>query len=130
MRTYVLILLAVVSVVDQAAMAEELLDLEIGNGLLQICTDGDAQLRSLCIGYIAGVRASLLLESSVRAMRESDRLGRKANEPIPLDLGYFCPPEGLSLQQASDIIVKFLRDNPERRHERYYRKLWIQRSAS
>jgi hypothetical protein len=31
-------------------------------------------------------------------------------------LGIFCPPHGVTIQQAADVFCKHLRDRPEERH--------------
>jgi Ssp1 endopeptidase immunity protein Rap1a len=78
-------------------------DITHGNGLLQACTD-EGPLADLnnafCKGYLEGAREGL-------ALLQKD----KNTGP------YFCEPEEATLGQVRDIVVKYLRDNPEHRHE-------------
>lgn len=81
-------------------------DIIHGNGLLQACTDEGhlADLNNaLCMGYLEGAREGLNL---LQLQLEKDKTGAK-----------FCEPEEVPLSQVRDIVVKYLRDNPEHRHE-------------
>ena len=65
-----------------------------GNELLKRCEDNDAVQRAFCVGYVIGV-ADMVEEGPS---------------------GLICVATGVSNGQLSDIVVKFLRDHPERRH--------------
>jgi len=64
-----------------------------GNELLKRCEDNDAVQRAFCVGYVIGV-ADMVEEGPS---------------------GLICVATGVSNGQLSDIVVKFLRDHPERR---------------
>lgn len=62
-----------------------------GNDLLQRITSDNPGMKSIALGYVGGV---------------TDSLGGDI----------FCPPEGVTLAQAVDMVRKWLSDNPEHRH--------------
>ena len=69
-----------------------------GNGFLEYCTSEDASLRLACIAYVSGLVDGL-------------HMGPIANKG-PLII---CPPAGVITAQHRDIIIKYLKDNPENR---------------
>ena len=72
-----------------------------GNQLLDFC-DGHGQVPTLptaCLSYIAGVTDSLLA----------------VQDGLPPAGGKVCLPDGASLQQVKDVVVRRLRTHPESR---------------
>ena len=76
-----------------------------GNKLLEYCENGADQSRSAhfqedayCIGFITGV---------VDGLRYFDFQNR------------FCLSEGVTQGQAQKVVIKYLKDNPQRLHEGY-----------
>jgi Rap1a immunity proteins len=63
-----------------------------GNDLYSLCTTERA-LEEICAGYLTG-----------------------ALDVFPERT--FCPPKGTTLSQIKDVVVIFLRDHPETRHQR------------
>lgn len=72
-----------------------------GNELLKFCTDTDPDTfyQAMCLGYIRGADATLLLWAG-------------ANEATP-----YCPPSNVTVGQLKDVVVSYLRRNPNIRHE-------------
>ena len=76
-----------------------------GNKLLEVCEDGEDQSLSThfqnnayCAGYITGITDGL---------RYLDFENR------------FCLPKGVTHGQTQKVVVKYLRENPQRLHEHY-----------
>jgi Rap1a immunity proteins len=67
-----------------------------GNDLHGYCTEGAGFYDGICLGYIAAA---------------ADALSRN---------GLVCIPEGATLGQAREIVVRRLRDHPESRHHDAY----------
>lgn len=63
-----------------------------GNSLLSLCNSMEITDRFDCLGYTTGV-------SDAAQWR------------------HFCPPEGITRGQIRDIIVAYLRQNPDVRHK-------------
>jgi hypothetical protein len=70
-----------------------------GNELYTVCTSDTAGDQGYCMGYISGgYDADALLQAA----------GGKR---------MICPPEGVTRDQARDVVVKDLRDHPESRQQ-------------
>lgn len=72
---------------------------DTGNGVLAICGSTSPSDNMRCYAFLDGLSEGI----SVMAIRD------KTRKP-------FCIPAGVTKGQATDIVVKFLRENPERRH--------------
>jgi hypothetical protein len=89
------------------AMSE---DVARGNGFYVLCSDAVGptanQGRIVCLAYVKGLydMAGYLQPAS------------KA--------GLVCSPEGVTMDQYLDILVKYLRDNPERRQALTAELMW------
>lgn len=68
-----------------------------GDALYRECT-GEPDARSRCLGYVAGV-ADMLAAAVARG-----------------DVTIACVPADVTADQARDVVVSFLRDNPQSRH--------------
>jgi uncharacterized protein YoaH (UPF0181 family) len=89
-----------------------------GNSLLQSCdlyvqaadgkpiSSGDAVQGSFCTGYLTGILDFDITLSHL----ENDKSGSKGV------IRHICVPDGVSTGQAVRIVVKWLRNNPERLH--------------
>ena len=85
-----------------------------GSSLLRKCSlavrifDGeklssaDAVEGTFCVGYISGIHD---MDYTVQMLEE--------HEKITL-MKHACPPSNVSTEQAVRVVVKYLRDNPER----------------
>lgn len=89
-----------------------------GNELLDDCSkiekatpDNDREVIQVyrCLGFLQGVIGGVTLIDGVR--------GGKVNANTPHLFGAFCIPESATLLQGWDVVLKFLREHPERRHE-------------
>jgi hypothetical protein len=74
-----------------------------GNGLLQACAGSDED-QLLCLGYILGVRDTL------------EQMADLLSQVQKRDARVFCIPSEATKGQMIDLVVKFLRENPEKRH--------------
>ena len=64
-----------------------------GNDIYASCSSPSATREfGLCIGYVAGLADAFLEEKA------------------------FCPPTGVTIIQLKDVLVKYLQNNPEKRH--------------
>jgi len=70
-----------------------------GNQLLNFCESPDVNLRSSCLGFVAGVHDTVLLA------RAAGWRGALAS----------CPPVGITVQQVANIVVDYLRSHPQGR---------------
>lgn len=92
-----------------------------GSALLDWCEDSEKKDRgvaaSLCIGYVSGVADSLALhglgEWAERQATRHPELVAPPEKRRPI----FCSPDGGSYGQYVKVVLKFLRDHPERLHE-------------
>jgi Rap1a immunity proteins len=71
-----------------------------GNDLLEHCSSHEPFELNFCTGYIEGVRDGLMFAAV-----------RLKSEP------FFSVPNEAKSEQVKDIVVKYLRDNPETRHK-------------
>jgi hypothetical protein len=72
-----------------------------GNTLQEWCTSSDRWGMGACRGYIAGARDMLL--------------DWKNN--ITENWSVVCEPEGVTAGQAAAVVIKWLNEHPEKRHE-------------
>jgi hypothetical protein len=88
-----------------ASFAQESAD-PTGNDLLAMCTTQKAsELDKMCLMYVAGFVGAASI------------LGRDGK-------GEICIPEDVTPFQAQDIVVKWLKANPEKRHLRMDFQVW------
>ena len=73
--------------------------LQTGNGLLDTCRSDDNLLRFTCLAFVKGV-----VEGSAAALE----IGQHRQ--------LFCAPDGVTIGQDRDILVKWLVEHPEWRH--------------
>ena len=72
---------------------------ETGNDLLAICSEVSSQLGTACMFYIRGITEGFF--GALAATRQSQA---------------FCLPETVTQYQMRDVVMKWLRENPEKRH--------------
>jgi hypothetical protein len=70
-----------------------------GNKLLQFCQSEDSADVMWCAGYI----------SAAASASQSDWVLKNSSLKV-------CLPSGVTLKQLIDMAVKYLKDNPEKRH--------------
>lgn len=71
-----------------------------GNGLLANCTGPNGSFGSgLCLGFITGAV-------------DRDELAQMMNSPD----ASLCPMPRVSIVQIQEVVVRYLRDHPEKRH--------------
>jgi hypothetical protein len=75
-----------------------------GNGYLELCTASDIGLQNGCAGYGAGILTALGFWNGITV----EQGGPAAK---------FCVPSGVSIEQASDVMLSYVRDHPEQRHQ-------------
>jgi|CZKR01.1.fsa_nt_gi hypothetical protein len=80
-----------------------------GNDLLEKCDSASSSVdRTECLGYVAGVMdAAVTMLNSLRAA---------SSTKVPAM--YCLPTGGIQLGQASRVILKWLKDHPEKQHLR------------
>jgi hypothetical protein len=95
MGTRLVAAVVAIQLIGPSASAEE--NLDSGNSYLEACTaDKGSFNMGTCLGFIHGI-----LQSQQRDER------------------YFCAPNGITIGQARAIIIKYLNDNPDRRHYQF-----------
>jgi|HubBroStandDraft_2_1064218.scaffolds.fasta_scaffold48379_5 hypothetical protein len=78
-----------------------------GNDLLRHCEHSDASSSARCMGYIVGAVDMIGgLQSS--SDRSGDEMWRFRS---------VCFPKQMDVNQVTDVVVKFLKENPEKRHQ-------------
>jgi Rap1a immunity proteins len=83
--------------------------LSTGNGLLNFCRDESNRL--LCTAFINGFHAGAMNASLVISMRESGSYEDYKKKYQP-----YCNPNNVDAEQLLDIVLKYIRDNPQKRH--------------
>ena len=86
------------------AKAEEHLAMRTGNDALATCTKDDPSefwKKAICMAWMGGVRDGHYLTMAFFGSGEA----------------LFCVPEDVTNNQFADMFIKYLRANPERRHE-------------
>lgn len=77
-----------------------------GNDLQGYCTDARPGADGFCFGYIIGAIDGLI--SGVR---------HTGTGATPADVLGICIPNGVTKGQIRDVVLAFLTDHPEKRHE-------------
>ena len=103
MRPFGFVLLAMFLTSDSSPQQPPTPDIDNGNGLLEVCADGAAFHYGLCMGYITGV------------LDGANTAPIPKNCPAPAS--YWCIPKGVTLGQIQEVVVKYLKDHPEIRHQ-------------
>jgi hypothetical protein len=85
-----------------------------GNELFQACTSSDGSFsKGQCVGYVQGVGEVGEVEGIAAANDAKTTLSENRGTVM----GWvFCTPSKATVRQAVDVVVKFLWDNPARRH--------------
>ena len=87
-----------------------------GNELLAECRSREPHSRGYCLGLIVGV------EAGFSPVRDIKSITRSANSHVNILFSTFgnCLSSGVTHGQMRDIVVRFLEQNPGRRHEQYH----------
>ena len=89
-----------------------------GNELMKDCVaftkagpDDDQEVvqAARCLGFMQGLVAGVTMLDFVR--------NGKIDGNTPHLVGAFCSPEFATLQQQLDVVLKFMKEHPEKRHE-------------
>jgi len=80
---------------------------ETGNEFYAECSDPSTRDSSYCVGYVYGAAEGW--SEAMRLIHEADP------HVIQTGLLALCTPDGVTLRQALDIVVAYLRDHPEKR---------------
>lgn len=83
-----------------ASAQSDFVDPSVGNGLLTRCESPRENDKLICLAYVVGVR-------------DGSR-GQAAFSRTP---ELYCPPDGVTNNQATDIVIADLRRYPETRHQ-------------
>src|ERR1700730_4518099 len=104
MRGIALAAITLVLTASQVSTPQQSPDIRNGNGLLEACASDEGGLDSgLCIGYIEGATDGLNVANDV--------LERRYGVPRS-----FFVPAGSTIGQRRDIVIKYLKGNPDKRH--------------
>ena len=72
-------------------------NIQLGNQFYSVCRE--PQRRAACSLYLRGIIEGVQVQA------------RASKQP-----GLFCPPQGASVEQALDLLLKFMAEKPEQRH--------------
>jgi hypothetical protein len=72
-------------------------NIQLGNLFYSACRE--PQRRAACSLYLRGIMEGVQIQA------------RASKQP-----GLFCPPQGASVEQALDLLLKFMAEKPEQRH--------------
>jgi len=93
--------MAAVLVLALAGEARSARDTAIsGNDFLEWCTSTPKPSEFICVGYLLGTVEMILLVHE-----------------IGTDAAFPCLPDNVIVRQYKDIVVRWLKDHPELRHE-------------
>jgi hypothetical protein len=85
-----------------------------GNRLLSSCDTEDFREKAYCCGYIAGAMDSQV--TFQESMKATVQVLKPDSKPMP---NLYCLPDGgLEMGQALRVVVKWLKDHPEKLHQR------------
>ena len=88
-----------------------------GNKLYEFCQQKEGLLRAACVGYIIGAIDGTSSMYSV--------LGQITGLPPRMQKNnYYCLPANASAEQAVDVVIKWLKDNPSKRHQPATGAVW------
>lgn len=79
--------------------------LESGNVFFDVCTNASPSMNTACVAYVKGLMEGMEI-GQYAAQTEA---GLKAARVI------WCRPDTLTPVQTRDVLLKYLRDNPEHR---------------
>ena len=86
-----------------------------GNEIYEACNSADDLAKQgFCVGYIDGVVEGMRWGAAVPLIRAGTAKG-EVDSLASMFLG-FCIPEGATLGQYRDVMVGYLRRNPQDRH--------------
>jgi hypothetical protein len=90
-----------------------------GNDLLEACSMPDnLAAEGYCIGYVVGAIEGMKLGAvSVLAFIAPEQSGVEHLDRMSNIALNFCIPADASNRQLVEVVVKYLRENPETRHE-------------
>lgn len=111
-RLHLLLVMAGIMMVTAAHAQRD--NFSIGNGFYSFCSSASEEWQhSACLAYTKGLHdmAGFLWAR-----------GRVKPE--------ICLPQGVSLSQYLDILLKYLKDNPDQRHKPTAELLWVAASKS
>ena len=78
-----------------------------GNNLYAVCRSDNTSMSLLCMGYIDGVISGFYASSGYATF---------VYDGVEVDtLRGFCLPDGAEMEQQRDVVVNYLRRNPENR---------------
>tara|TARA_R110000803_G_scaffold85370_2_gene151722 strand:+ start:1021 stop:1383 length:363 start_codon:yes stop_codon:yes gene_type:complete len=79
-----------------------------GNVLHKFCQDNKGSLKLACTGYVIGVIDTT--KAMFTVMKQNNN--------------YFCLPSNANIEQAIDVVKKWLIENPSARHEPATSNVW------
>ena len=86
-----------------------------GNQVLEYCeAAGDEAKQGFCVGYVVGVVEGMRWGAAVPLLR-TEGPGPHLDSMVNTILS-FCLPDGATWGQYRDVIVRYLRENPQSRH--------------
>lgn len=84
-----------------------------GNDLLAMCIENDFACNAYVRGYTLGLQRGV-----IRGLLHDDPVAGAASLDDQADSASgVCAPGGVTTGQITDVVIKFLKDNPEVRHE-------------
>lgn len=108
-------LMALLLILPQTLTAEGV----TGNELYTTCTSEDPNHDYICFTYITGVFEGWTLTGM------DDIISFPEGHSFVPDLLNFCAPVGYTRQQMVDVVIKYLEEHPEARHD-YAAKLILE----
>ena len=104
---YAIMVLALVGVLARPAAA---IGLTTGNQMLSMCKSAPV----LCVTYAMGWQHAhlfaVMTEGAKKGLKKADNIKRTAPTNI-------CFPKNATYGQSGDVLIKYLQDHPEKRHE-------------
>lgn len=96
-----------------------------GNALYGICRSEDTTRQGFCLGYLIGVTEGLRF-GAFQVLKQIDESNTTEGINSSSDLLLrFCIPENASNAQLRDVVLAYLGDNPESRHETARFLVWL-----
>lgn len=115
MRNCLIAALLILLVGAQTSRAETQSPSVTGNTIYETCKDSKSPIFAYCIGYIVGVNDGWNLGSAIAVTQlQLAKTAKDLNAVNKMLIG-ICS-RGATNEQVVDIVIKYLKENPEQRH--------------
>jgi hypothetical protein len=119
LRSALVVFLILAGVITARSQGFDPSDIETGNGFERLCSvvekigtsnfqpsDNDLAMLGHCTGYVKGIKDGVSLAMGAASV----------TAPGSLQIMSFCTPDGATHGQLVKVVLKYIRDNPDKEH--------------